>query len=398
MTQNKLLFLYMKARLFLAVLIFIVPVLMIRAVRPFVLIRFGPLRSGRIGHFAVNTELYLCQKDTVRGGPRTFDVFYYSRFISNRQIKRMWDRKLRVSRWARPLDKVNRRLPGARVHAIPMPVDSDEFGHLAHMPPHLSFTPEENRLGRAALEEMGIPDGAPLVCFQARDSGYLDSQFPGRDWTYHRFRDCDIQNFVAAAEELAGRGYYAIRMGSWVSDSLETDHPKVLDYATRNRSDFLDMFLASRCRFYLSADVGFVGVPAIFRRPIAWVNYVPFGAQPVWNPDDLFIPKMLWLRREGRFMTFREIAGTDNGDGLLSEHRSDQYERLGLDVIENAPKEIFDLAVEMDERLAGTWKTTAEDEELQQSYWAIFKSHSSKAGVRSRIGAQFLRQNAALLR
>ena len=38
-------------------------VLVVRAVRPLILIRFGHMQSERIGHFAANTELYLCNRD-----------------------------------------------------------------------------------------------------------------------------------------------------------------------------------------------------------------------------------------------------------------------------------------------------------------------------------------------
>ena len=67
------------------------------------------------------------------------------------------------------------------------------------------FTAEEECAGRAALEEIGIPHGAPFVCFAARDSAYLDARYPGRDWSYHDYRDCAIHNFKAAAEELVNR-------------------------------------------------------------------------------------------------------------------------------------------------------------------------------------------------
>ena len=38
-------------------------VLIFRIIKPIILIRIGNLWSFRIGHFAANTELYLCEKD-----------------------------------------------------------------------------------------------------------------------------------------------------------------------------------------------------------------------------------------------------------------------------------------------------------------------------------------------
>ena len=51
--------------------------------------------------------------------------------------------------------------------------------------------------------------------------------------------------------------------------------------------------------------------------------------------------------------------------GAGSFVRSEQYERLGVRVVENTPQEIAALAVKMDERLKGTWQVTDDDEELQ---------------------------------
>ena len=63
-------------------------VLAVRLLRPLVVIRFGPLRSERIGHFAGNTELYLCERDTDKSNTRTFDFFYHGGPICNQQLKK----------------------------------------------------------------------------------------------------------------------------------------------------------------------------------------------------------------------------------------------------------------------------------------------------------------------
>ena len=53
-------------------------VLVIRLIRPWLLVRLGGLESSRIGHFAANTELYLCERDAGINIPkqRYVDLFY----------------------------------------------------------------------------------------------------------------------------------------------------------------------------------------------------------------------------------------------------------------------------------------------------------------------------------
>jgi len=76
---------------------------------------------------------------------------------------------------------------------------------------------------------------------------------------------------------------------------------------------------------------------------------------------------------------------------------TEDYEKLGTEAVENTPEEITDLAREMDERLKGRWQTTEEDEELQRRFRSLFKGSGSHGTILSRIGAQFLRQNARSL-
>src|SRR4030042_4086159 len=109
-----------KIRRFLALLLSIPAVLLIRALRPLVLIRIGPLKSAVIGYLAANPELYLCRRDAGIENKRAFDIFYHLTPVSNQQLKKMWDRTLRVWRLAGPVDVLNGALPGGKIHSIPL--------------------------------------------------------------------------------------------------------------------------------------------------------------------------------------------------------------------------------------------------------------------------------------
>lgn len=374
-------------------------VLAMRAARPVIVIRIGALTSNRIGHFAPYTELYLCQRDVGTQNKWTVDIFYHMPPVCNQQLKDMWGRTLRVSRFASLLDRYNRWLPGYQAHMVPMRMGRDVHGLLARTSPHLCFTPEEERRGREELVRMGIDEGTHFICFAGRDPAYLDSAFPvlakSAGWGYHDYRDSSIHNYELAGEEMVHRGYVAIRMGAVVKEALHSHNPRIIDYASNGmRNDFLDIFLGAKCRFFIGGGSGLDAIPMIFRRPVCYVNHIPMEYVHTWLPHDLLIFKKLWLPQEGRFMTFREIFESGVGRYL----RSVQYEQAGIDIVENTSEEITSLAVEMDERLNGTWQTTEEDEELQRQFWALFKPSELNGGVLlSRIGAEFLRQNRELL-
>src|SRR4051812_7600254 len=75
-----------------------VGVLVIRILRPFVVIRIGSLYSERLGHFALNTELYLCERDAGinQHGRRCIDLFYHRARVANTQLDAMWRRLLHI--------------------------------------------------------------------------------------------------------------------------------------------------------------------------------------------------------------------------------------------------------------------------------------------------------------
>jgi putative glycosyltransferase (TIGR04372 family) len=383
------------------VALFFIPLLpfifIVRLMRPVLLFRFGGIVNQRLGHYAANTELYLCERDAGLQPQEAFDIFFNldPSFNCNRQLEKMWKRCGRLHIWevGRYLYITNRCVPGYRKHMIALPSDRDIHDLYKRFPVHISFTPEEENEGYSALRRMGIPEGAKFICFHSRDSAYLNAVFPGGGYYYHDHRDSDIEDFMPAVESLSKRGYYAVRMGAIVKKPLKTDNPFIIDYATRFRTEFLDIFLGAKCAFHLGDACGMNGVPFIFRRPLATTNSIPLEYIYTWSHYDISIPKKLWLRKEGRLMTFPEILESGVGRYLEAE----QYEAAGIDVIQNSPEEITELAVEMDERLTGTYMATEEDEGLQKRFWALFRPSDLNKAFNARIGTDFLRKNQNLL-
>ena len=374
-------------------------VLIVRLLRPLILIRFRPLVSDRIGHFAANTEVYLCEKALGMHGKNVFDIFYHNRYshsiISNLQLKKMWDRTIPTMTFARSIDRANRLFPGWEQHEIPCRDSQhrDIYGTLAKTKTHLSFTPDEELRGQEELKKFGKPEGMPFICFHARDTAYLETLFPDRQWRYLDHRDCKIENVIPAAEEFVRRGYFLIRTGHIVQEPLKVKHPMIFDYASKARTDFMDIYLHAKTHFYLGDPCGINAIPMIFRRPLAMTNLIALENMLSWGESYISLPKKLWLKNEKRFLTFREIL--DSEIGRFEE--SQKYAERGIEIIENTAEEILDLAVEMEERLKGTWQTTPEDEELQKKIWSLFKQNDLNNVIRARVGTKFLRQNKGLL-
>lgn len=388
---------------FFLLLLGIPVVLGMRLLRPWVLIRINPLPSSRLGHFAANTELYLCEREADINVParRHLDICYFAGPVSNHQLGVMWRRLLRVwPAWILdPAYTVNKWFPGGAAHEVGTNTQHDRDVHslLERIPAHLSFTPDEERRGKALLRSMGIPDGSEFICLAARDNAYLKAVAAPGAYDYHDYRNVDIQNFVLAAEALAERGYFVLRMGATVNAPLRSTHPRVIDYAANGmRSDFMDIYLGARCRFCLSVGTGFDAVPMIFRRPIAYASMVPIGYAATFLKDAVFICKKHWVASEDRWLSLKEVFDVGVGFGL----QATDYEVRGVNVIENTPEEIMALTIEMLERLIGTWRSAPGDDALQQRFWEIYpvdaRDRDKKplhGAVRARYGAQYLREN-----
>ena len=95
---------------------------------------------------------------------------------------------------------------------------------------------------------MGIGADDWFVCMHARDTSYLREWRPeyADAWDKVDFKNASIESYVKAAEYIAAQGGFVLRYGAVVEKPFPvTDNPRIIDYATKHRSDFMDIFLAA---------------------------------------------------------------------------------------------------------------------------------------------------------
>lgn len=262
-----------------------------------------------------------------------------------------------------------------------------------NVPSQLYFTEEEEMMGKKLLRDMGIEDGSQFLCFNNRDKTYLDQHESRINWSYHDHRDSDIENCMLTANYFADRGFYCIRMGHTVEKALLSDNPRIIDYTSNYRTDFGDIYLASKCKFWFGSATGIICVPSLFNVPTIWLNIIPFGGVVPYCSSDLYIPKKFWYKPEQRFLSYREL--TESGSSKWG-HISNNYDVLEIEVVENTPEEILESAKEMFERINETWEYNLEDEKLQNIVRGYFEKGDIPYGAPSRIGTEFLRRNREL--
>lgn len=367
--------------------------------KPFLWLRLGRLQSERIGSLCLATEMYLrgLQLGSVPAGAVRLFV---SPLPSNRQLLEMYKRHLRVieSPVLVKLFDICRPILARTPFFEPTNYERIPFRELGEGRATLSFTEEEQARGRRGLEEMGVKESDWFVCFHNRDSSYLKNEHPDRDWSYHDFRDCRAENFLEAARWIAQRGGFALRMGAVVAEPLPESarHPRIIDYAVKHRSDFLDIYLIAKARFIIGSDTGLAQVATVFDVPVVNTN-VPFLDWASFRKKDVFILKKPYGVREGRILARDEILSRGLGRHVEAGKAQERLARQGVRYEENSPEEILEATREMARRLEGSYAARPGEEQLQDRYRALFGPQDACWGFSSRIGARFLEDNRAWL-
>ncbi|MDO8675137.1 MAG: TIGR04372 family glycosyltransferase [Candidatus Omnitrophota bacterium] len=259
-------------------------------------------------------------------------------------------------------------------------------------PALLKLSDDDFVKGWKRLSSLGVPNHAWFVCLHVRESGWNDNSHAGN------FRNADIKTYVPAIKAIVDAGGWVVRMGDLGMTPLPPmDH--VIDYAHSDaKSDWMDIFLCSQCRFLVGTSSGVHTISLVFGVPVVMTNCLPAAAMYQFTVNDLFIPRLCLSKDDDHYLSFRELMCPPVSMGAEQY----VYDRLNLKVMENTPEEIKDIVMEMLMRESGTIQYSQEDGSLQEQ----FRSLSARCGalygdddivVHARMGRDFLRKYAGLL-
>jgi putative glycosyltransferase (TIGR04372 family) len=206
----------------------------------------------------------------------------------------------------------------------------------------LTIPPQFEERGYRALGSKGLPEGAWFVALHVREPG---SKRHHAD--LHQVLNSNINNYLQAIGEITRRGGWVVRMGDPSMVPLPT-LPNVIDYCHSNvRADWMDVFIAARCRFMLGTSSGPAYLPPLYGVPSVLTNWWPPAQRP-WHPMDIFMPKTIRGMRDGRLLTLRETLA----EPFSFCHCLSYLEKVKkVRVEDNSPELIRAAVVEMFERL-----------------------------------------------
>ncbi|EDZ59940.1 hypothetical protein PB7211_263 [Candidatus Pelagibacter sp. HTCC7211] len=364
---------------------------------PFIKIKVGFLRSDRIGHFTLDTELYLLEKKKKK--IKSIDLFYLGRKnVCNKTLERLWREELTIfPRFIlRPLCLQIRYFKFLKFLRCGNTLcgQRDILNLLDQYPATIKLNNYDLINGEKERARIGLPKKAKFVCLIVRDSSYLEKLY-GKKISIHDYRDADINDFVNACEALTKLGYYVIRMGAVVKKPIDTNNKMIIDYAYNNlRTDFMDIYLGSQCEFCLTTGTGFDGITLMFRKPNIYVNIAPLFDLRMECSSLLSIPCHYYSKKLSRRLTISEITNSESAVYLKSKNFKD----AGIELMQNSADEIEKLAIEAAKRNIKEWKDK-EGDKLNEKFIKIFPSKkifNSKlyhGEIKGRIGSDFLKKN-----
>lgn len=360
-----------------------------------------------IGHLAANTELYFRQESQRETEDEdTMRILYSGTCIANNQLYNMIKRRAKefvlespyvfwvLSRLAEQDDEFYdfgiSKGSWLKKYQLPLDIGAKEWDTVS---PQLQFNEDEQKKGENLLRQMGV-NSSSYVCIHSRDDVFIKvrDRLSSNDLAPNAIRNCNIDNYMMAAEYLAKENIAVLRMGAKCEKKIKPISDNIIDYAELYRSDFGDVFLPAHCKFFLGCASGLSGISTIFNIPVAAANFTSFTPQIL--EKDIYIFKKFWSIEERRFLSFRELLDIGADKWLYAQ----EYEKAGVMAIENSPEEILALAIEMNQKIDGTWIYTQEETALQQQYRELFPAGHLMRSGNSKIGTNYLKQNPYLLR
>jgi putative glycosyltransferase (TIGR04372 family) len=347
--------------------------------------------TGGIGHIA--TIDYVIKLGILEGRSRDETILYFPHYVSipNRFLLEQWRPHARIIDHANDLpfsesaaialrfDYLAPSLPdGTTCYFWTLAADTYRRWQAQGRKPLLALAADVQDRARRVLERLGMPDDAWFVALHVREPGSKAYQAG-----YNAALNANVADFVPAISEITRRGGWVIRMGDQSMVALP-QMCNVIDYCHSGlRTDWMDVFVASQCRFFLGTSSGPAYVPPAYGVSCVLTNWWPPAHRP-WHAGDIFIPKMC-RHTNGRRLTLNEMLKGPVAWSYSSGYLAEKHQII---VEDSASDDILTAVTEMLDRLDGSDRTVGEKRKLHAHVDRIFEAHS--ASGMAQISSSFL--------
>jgi putative glycosyltransferase (TIGR04372 family) len=256
------------------------------------------------------------------------------------------------------------RPDGSTVYFWTLAAETYSRWHAEGRKPLLQLSEEVKSRGWNELRRHGIKDDAWFVALHVREASSKS-----RQRGLMAALNANVLDFLPAITEITRRGGWVIRMGDPNMAPLPP-MPNVFDYCHSDaRADWMDIFIASQCRFFLGTSSGPAYVPPAYGVNCVLTNWWPPAHRP-WHAGDIFIPK-LCRHAGGRRLTLNEMLQVPVGYSFSSGYLAAKHHVV---VEDSTPDDIRTAVVEMLDRMDGDERVSAADQALHDRVGRIFEA------------------------
>ncbi len=260
----------------------------------------------------------------------------------------------------------------------------------------LQFMDWEFENGRILENELGIVGESRFVCISVPSKKYRELvDYKQTEHLTGPKDDLltsipDLESYFPVIQDLISKDIAVVRMGVHEEFALPQNlGASAIDYAFVNRSEFGDVWLSSRCLFYIAGGTGAWWLGSIFGKTTVMTDC--YELRGTYGSSDLFIPQLSRFKNDGGIAKFDWM--------IKNQYWARDRSRLGSDyeIVKNTSQQIIDVTTEMLMRINGIWTETDDDKELQERFRRV--QEKLRLGDRdpARIGAKFLREHQHLL-
>ena len=296
-------------------------------------IKIAKINGKRIGNILIVTELYLLE---ILDGKRKKNKFIWIEGpIANKFLSSVIQEKINLfpSFFAYPAYLFGKKIKyfeNIFLEKATICGDRDIYGLLDKYPIQINLKDKYLNLGREQLKKyFGLDPKYKIVTLVIRDNSYLQKYFKNSDWSYHDYRDCEINNFKKLINHLISKNYVVIRMGKTANKKFDINNEKFIDYPFfEKKSDFLDIYISYICEFCVTTSAGIDSIPYVARKPMLFVNLAPLSFFWSFSKRNMIAYKWYYSEKNKKILTFKEIYQNKFDDFVKKNEFDDNYIKL----------------------------------------------------------------------
>ena len=237
------------------------------------------------------------------------------------------------------------------------------------------------------------------VCIHTRDSSYSRDLYHGSSQPDcgQEYRNTSPNNLIEVIELLGSLKIHSFLMGKAIDIDL-SDSNYFTNYSKANwKSESMDIYLSSKCLFFLGCDSGLKHVAQLFDRPIISANSTLWNNFTKSSRQEIVFFKKIYSSQFEKFLSISEIMHSP----IFNSRGADQYGNSGLTLVENSPDDLVDVTTEMLEYLGliNSKPTNTKEQEVIIKMNKLFNQLNIKLDSNlNNISKRFLLRNIDLIR